>query len=135
MKIYWPKWQQRGPVFQRMRLLKTKRVRVALNRLVPDIKGTLPHDHGCDFFSLVVWGDYLEDLYPDARGTKHSLVKRRWLTCHVMRNSAAHRIETNRPGTITLFITWKFIGRGPMVFHPDGTTQDFIAHMREMIAA
>ena len=83
-----------------------------------------PHDHGVDFLSIVLWGGYTEELFKDkyASFKNGEVVKRRWGSWHVMKNSASHKIIKVHPtkSCWTLFTTWNYTGERAFVYTPDG---------------
>lgn len=134
MKIYWrPRWRGRSPFLKEMPLVKTKRVRISLHRLEWDTRENIVHDHGCDFFSVILRGSYIEEIHPD-RADYHTIEvkRRRWLSAHILRNTQPHRLLKNQARTVTLFVTFNHLGRGPWAYLPDGSTEDFATVMIRM---
>jgi hypothetical protein len=115
-----------------MALVKSSRVRVTINRMNWDTRENYFHDHGCDFFSLILRGGYGEDVRDPADFDIPMIRYRGLLSMHIMRNKRVHRVIGNKPGTLTLFITFNHQGRGPLAYHRDGTTEDFRSLMARL---
>ena len=62
-----------------------------------------PHDHPCNFWSLILRGGYFERVYMNIRNLFYNDYRtRRRFTVAKMPITWAHRIEELKPGTITL---------------------------------
>jgi hypothetical protein len=63
-----------------------------------------PHDHPCNFWSLIVRGGYKERVYKWLHDHDHTPTHNRWnrWTLHYMPVAWAHQITDLVPGTITL---------------------------------
>lgn len=86
---------------ERYTLINFKRVHVRLHRIKrPDITPFL-HSHPFHYLSIVLWGGYTECL-------ENGEVKTHGFLSLIPRNAnVAHRIMSVKPGTLTLFCTWK----------------------------
>jgi hypothetical protein len=85
---------------ERYTILHFKRMHVRFHRIKrPDITPFL-HTHPFHYLSIVLWGGYTEFVKGEMR--KHGFLS-------FIRRSAseAHRIVEVKPGTLTLFFTWK----------------------------
>lgn len=92
----------------RWRVIQTPWFGVYVHRIrEPDTDRHL-HDHPWSFFSLVLWGGYVEEMITRT-------VKRGFLSWAFRKASAFHRITKVRRGTTTLFLigrkkrTWGFL--------------------------
>jgi hypothetical protein len=106
-----------------MTVLKNRKFTVAIHKIAgPDEEWLRPHDHGCDFFSLILRGGYVEAYYKNPRVTLKSPIFRHFgvLSSHILRKEEAHRIAECRPNTVTVFITWNYQDRHPMAFTERG---------------
>ena len=122
MKIYLPKFKNYGGVFERMPLIKTKWFSVSIHKISgPDPEWLAPHDHGCDFFSLILSGGYTERIYvhPELGLNRTKDRTHKPWSGHILRNQYAHRVIAAKP-TKTVFITWNHLNRRPMAYTPMG---------------
>ena len=113
------KFQRLCPDFKRFQIIRTSRFSVSVHSLAgPDPDYMAPHDHGCDFFSFIIRGGYTENVYRNPFKTLENPEPRphRRFSCHILRNSSAHRIVECTPRTLTLFVTWNHQGRRAMAF-------------------
>ena len=71
-----------------------------------------PHDHWLDFLSIILWGGYTEELFRDKHASNKDgeIVRRRWASWHIMKNSSSHKVIRVHPrkSAWTLFITWNY---------------------------
>lgn len=84
-----------------------------------------PHDHGLDFLSIILWGGYTEELFKDKYASikNGEIVRRRWGSWHIMRNSSSHKVIKVHPrkSAWTLFITWNYEPRRQSyIYTPEG---------------
>jgi hypothetical protein len=85
---------------ERYTLVNFKRIHIRFHRIKrPDITPFL-HTHPFDYLSIVLWGGYTECL--ENREISHGK-----LSFIFRKKTTAHRIVAVRPGTLTLFFTWK----------------------------
>lgn len=85
---------------ERYTLLNFMRVHIRFHRIKrPDITPFL-HTHPFDYLSIVLWGGYTECL-------EDGELSHRPLSIIARSRRTAHRIIAVRPGTLTLFFTWK----------------------------
>lgn len=133
MKVYWPLRfsTHRSPFLSQCPILKGNGWRVSLNRMEWDVEDNFIHDHGCDFFSVILRGGYVEEVFPRAGSPESFIRKRRRFSARVLRGTSAHRLLSNSEGTITLFVTFNHLGRPPWAYLPNGEVKDFISAMKE----
>lgn len=85
---------------ERYTVLNFRRLHVRFHRIKrPDIT-PFQHTHPFHYLSLVLWGGYTECV--GQKLNQHGL-----LSIIPRRASTAHRIVEVKPGTLTLFFTWK----------------------------
>lgn len=90
---------------RRLRVLQTPRFAIYLHWIYLPDEDRDPHDHPCNFWSMVVRGGYTEQVYPYVRVRRDFATKvKTWRrgSVHKMPYDQAHRITHIRPGTVTL---------------------------------
>ncbi len=84
----------------RYTLIHIKRLHCRIHRIRrPDITPFL-HTHPFSYISIILWGGYTEDV-------EGKLVNNGFLSVIRRDSNVAHRITAVKPGTVTLFLTWK----------------------------
>lgn len=107
-----PSSVNKGQVYlRRLRIINTPWRSVIVHWINEPDTGRHPHDHPWNFWSFVVRGGYLEEVWPTERHFDLSIsplqyTLHRW-SLHKMGLSAAHRIVVIQPNTVTLIVTGK----------------------------
>jgi hypothetical protein len=94
------------PYLDRLRIIQSPLCSIYLHHIHrPDIEID-PHDHPWSFISIVITGDYTEEVWPDKRDSSLSYTswRRRW-SAHKMDRESAHIITETRKPLWTLVIT------------------------------
>jgi hypothetical protein len=121
IKIYKPVHYDFGN-FHQYRIINTSKFTVCINKIVSaDNISTLPHDHACDFLSLVLSGEYTEKVYKDYLNEPSDIEYRSFkrFSIHKFLHNWAHIIVKSNV-VYTLFITWNNQGRKPYIYTPEG---------------
>jgi hypothetical protein len=97
-----------------------------------------PHDHGLDFLSIILYGGYTEELFPDKHASVKNgkIVKRRPGSWHIMKNLASHKVIKihSKKAAWTLFITWNYEkNRQAYIYTPEGkvTPREYYGKLAE----
>lgn len=110
-----------GVYLRRWRLWRGRFFSVYAHRVLRSDEGRCPHDHPWGFWSLVLWGWYVEEVFdagadPELGGV---LVRRGMLSLAYRPPYHVHRIVEVSPGGAATFLLlgprvrrWGFIGRG-----------------------
>src|SRR5262249_52489700 len=115
--------QQPGRVYlRRLRIIQTPWAALYLHFIFEADYDRHPHDHPCNFWSLVLRGGYTEQVYTMSENLYFNEVtwRRRW-SIHKMPIEAAHRITVLAPRTVTLCLfgrrqrNWGFWTEGGFV--------------------
>jgi hypothetical protein len=130
IKFYKPK-RYDYITFHQYRFINTSKFSVSINKIISaDAVSTLPHDHACDFASIVLWGRYTEKVYKDYLNNPNDVKKRsfRIFSFHKFLHNWAHIIIECK-NAYTLFVTWNHQGRKPYIYTPDGavTFQEYFS--------
>ena len=123
IKFYKPKYFHYG-TFRQWRFLNTSKFTVSINRIgSADSITSCPHDHGCDFYSIVLKGRYSEKLYKDFLNNPNDMERRTFkiFSGHKFLHNWAHSIYKCDKTTYTLFITFNHLRRKSWIYTPEGT--------------
>lgn len=122
IKFYKPKYFSTGD-FTQWKFLNTSKFTVSIHRMSSaDPITSCPHDHGCDFYSIILKGQYTEKLYKDFLNNPDDIENRNFkiFSGHKFLHNWAHTIFKCDTITYTLFITFNHLGRKPMMYTPEG---------------
>ena len=104
---------------RRWRLWRGRFFSVCLHRFMAPDQSACAHDHPWPFVSLVLWGGYVEEVWPDGDSAAAERVRRGLLSMASREALHCHRVVACRPGwTWTLVLTgprcraWGFRTRG-----------------------
>jgi hypothetical protein len=91
---------------RRLRIAKTPLVGIQLHFIYECDTDRDPHDHPRTFWSLVLRGGYIEQVYKAVYGRDFSVTVMKWprWSWHRFHLGWAHRITQIMPGTVTLVI-------------------------------
>ena len=110
-----------GVYLRRWRLWRGRFFSVYLHWVLRSDAGRCPHDHPWSFWSFVLWGWYVEEVFTWDSGRVSGGVQVRRRFWSLARRTAyhVHRIvEVSRGGAVTLLVMgsrlrrWGFIGKG-----------------------
>ncbi len=107
----------------RFTILKIGALHIRLHRLLSEDQTTLYHNHPFHYISIILRGGYIEKQFnPETKKTKIKTHNR--LSILFRNKKIYHRIESVKPNTLTLFISygkdkWDAINYG-MPKHPNG---------------
>jgi hypothetical protein len=95
-----------------------------------------PHDHPSKFLSVGLRGSYTEVVFQEPEGDLevNSTFVRRAGTFHVMPLEYAHYIYDIGEPCWTLFVTWKYRGRGVRIYTEEGamSAMEYFSKMSAM---
>lgn len=94
----------RIPTLVQFRVIRTPFFSVFFHRFTAQEGHEWPHEHPWPFWSFMLRGWYVEDIY-DRPGHLHGSKIRRALSVHKMRYGQAHTLTHTHLGTITMVVT------------------------------
>lgn len=97
--------------FKRWAILETKWFNIYLHKIYKSDEDKHPHNHPWNFWSLILWGSYKEELWTyDGFDYIHTLTRtveqRKWLSLAKRETYQYHKITLTKP-VLTLVITGK----------------------------
>ena len=93
--------------FRRWRLWRGRFFSIYLHRFMAPDQSDCAHDHPGPFVSLVLWGGYVEEIWPRGDFTAGERVRRGFLSLASREAMHCHRVAACRPGR-----TWTLVLRG-----------------------